>query len=187
LKKSNLQKQGKKQANLIKTSLKTSKPQVFKKNANPQKNKAKFAGKPQGWQHCSARMKQNLILQHFMSAKYINYDVTTLAISGITSMSITNMWRYVFILKVVLNFCHRVISLPSNYEHILSHLSMYSTFHDECKQGIDQQFLIGNRFHVKLCILSPYSNRIYYHTITFCHKFKCAWPYRKFSLRELQL
>jgi len=34
------------------------------------------------------------------------------------------------------------------------------TFHDGCKQGIDQQFLIGNRFHVKLRILSPYSNRI---------------------------
>ena len=29
------------------------------------------------------------------------------------------------------------------------------TFHDGCKQGIDQQILIGNRFHVKLRILSP--------------------------------
>jgi len=33
------------------------------------------------------------------------------------------------------------------------------TFHDGCKQGIDQKILIGNRFHVKLRILSPYSNR----------------------------
>ena len=31
--------------------IKASNPQVFKKNANPQKNKPKFAGKPQGWQH----------------------------------------------------------------------------------------------------------------------------------------
>ena len=28
-------------------------------------------------------------------------------------------------------------------------------FHDGCKQGLDQQFLIGNWFHVKLRILSP--------------------------------
>jgi len=33
----------------IKTSPKTSNPQVFKKTATPQKNKPKFAGKPQGW------------------------------------------------------------------------------------------------------------------------------------------
>jgi len=29
------------------------------------------------------------------------------------------------------------------------------TFHDGCKQGIDQQILIRNRFHVKLRIFSP--------------------------------
>ena len=29
------------------------------------------------------------------------------------------------------------------------------TFHDWCKQGIDQQILIGNRFHEKLPIFSP--------------------------------
>ena len=29
------------------------------------------------------------------------------------------------------------------------------TFHNGYKQGIDQEFLIGNRFHVKLYILSP--------------------------------
>jgi len=37
---------------LIKISSKTSNPQFFKENANPRKNKPKFAGKPQGWQHC---------------------------------------------------------------------------------------------------------------------------------------
>jgi len=36
---------------LIKTSPKTSTPQVLKKNANPRKNKPNVAGKPQGWQH----------------------------------------------------------------------------------------------------------------------------------------
>jgi len=36
---------------LIKTSQKISNPQVFKKPANPQKNKPKFAGKTQDWQH----------------------------------------------------------------------------------------------------------------------------------------
>jgi len=36
----------------IKTSPKTSNPQVSKKTARPQKNKPKFAGKAQGWQHC---------------------------------------------------------------------------------------------------------------------------------------
>ena len=35
----------------IKTSPKTSNPQVFIKNASPLKNKPKFAGKPQGWRH----------------------------------------------------------------------------------------------------------------------------------------
>ena len=29
------------------------------------------------------------------------------------------------------------------------------TFHDGCKQGIDQQIFNSNRFHVKLRILSP--------------------------------
>jgi len=37
---------------LIKTSTKTSHPQVFKKTRNSTKNNPKFAGKPQGWQHC---------------------------------------------------------------------------------------------------------------------------------------
>jgi len=41
---------------LIKTSPKTSYPQVFKKPANAQKNKPKFAGKPQGWQHWDTGM-----------------------------------------------------------------------------------------------------------------------------------
>jgi len=35
----------------IKTSPKTSNPQALKKTATPQKNKPKFAGKLQGWQH----------------------------------------------------------------------------------------------------------------------------------------
>ena len=35
------------------------------------------------------------------------------------------------------------------------HISLFKYFHDGCKQGIDQQILIGNRFHVKLRILSP--------------------------------
>jgi len=37
---------------------------------------------------------------------------------------------------------------------LLNKLKQVCTFHDGCKQGIDQQ-LIGNRFHVKLRILSP--------------------------------
>ena len=46
----------------------------------------------------------------------------------------------------------------SNYEELPWHLLQVQacTSHDGCKQGIDQQiFLIGNRFHVKLRILSP--------------------------------
>ena len=31
------------------------------------------------------------------------------------------------------------------------------TFHDGCKQGIEQQILIGNQFNIQLRILSPYS------------------------------
>jgi len=36
----------------IKTSPKTSNPQVSKKNRKTTKNKPKFAGKTQSWQHC---------------------------------------------------------------------------------------------------------------------------------------
>jgi len=52
-KKSNLQKTSpKNKQNSIETSPKTSNPQVLKKTATPLKNKPKFAGKTQGWQHC---------------------------------------------------------------------------------------------------------------------------------------
>ena len=50
-KQSAVQKSSKNKQILIKTSSKTSNMQVLKKTANPQKNKPKFAGKPQGWQH----------------------------------------------------------------------------------------------------------------------------------------
>jgi len=33
------------------------------------------------------------------------------------------------------------------------------TFHDGCKQGIDQQIFNRKSFHVKLHILGPHSNR----------------------------
>jgi len=50
----NLQKTSPKNKQIsIKTSPKTSNPQVFKKTRNSTKNKAKLAGKLQGWQHCS--------------------------------------------------------------------------------------------------------------------------------------
>ena len=57
--------------------------------------------------------------------------------------------------------CFRGISrLPSAFVFLrwfkLAHTSIQvCTFQDGCKQGIDQQILIGNRFHVKLRILSP--------------------------------
>ena len=38
-------------------------------------------------------------------------------------------------------------------------MTQVCTFRDGCKQGIDQQIFIGNRFHVKLRILSPESQR----------------------------
>ena len=71
------------------------------------------------------------------------------------------------ILKITLkstsvSVCFRGISrLPSAFVFLrwfkLAHISIHiCTFHDGCKQGINQQILIGNRFHVKLRILSPW-------------------------------
>ena len=57
--------------------------------------------------------------------------------------------------------CFRGISrLPSAFVFLrrfkLAHISIQVfTFHDGCKQGIDQQIFNRNRFHVKLPILSP--------------------------------
>jgi len=48
---------------IINTSPKTSNPQVFKKNAYPHKNKPKFAGKPQGWQHWGTALKEVSVFQ----------------------------------------------------------------------------------------------------------------------------
>jgi len=45
----------------IKTSRKTSNPQVFRKTLNSTKNKPKFAGKPQGWQHWSIHTRDDQI------------------------------------------------------------------------------------------------------------------------------
>jgi len=50
-KQSEKQKSAKNKQISVKTSPKTSNPQVFKKTHNFKKNKPKFAGKPQGWQH----------------------------------------------------------------------------------------------------------------------------------------
>jgi len=44
-------KQAQNQANFNQDKPKNKQPPSLKKNANPQKNKPKFAGKPQGWQH----------------------------------------------------------------------------------------------------------------------------------------
>jgi len=49
----NLQKTSPKNKQIsVKTSPKTSNPQVFKKTRNSTKNKPELVGKPQGWQHC---------------------------------------------------------------------------------------------------------------------------------------
>jgi len=47
--------------------IKTSNPQVLKKNRNSTKNKPKFAGKPQGWQHWCKRCLVYVILRSYMS------------------------------------------------------------------------------------------------------------------------
>jgi len=41
------------------------------------------------------------------------------------------------------------------------------TLHDRGKQGLDQKILIGNGFHIKLHMLSPYSNKLRYHHMVF--------------------
>jgi len=46
----------------IKTSRKTSNPQGFKKTLNSTKNKPKFAGKPQGWQHWNIYTRDDRIV-----------------------------------------------------------------------------------------------------------------------------
>jgi len=52
-KQSATQKSAKKQPKFNQNKPKKKQPASLKENANPQKDKPKFAGKPQGWQHCS--------------------------------------------------------------------------------------------------------------------------------------
>jgi len=64
----------KKQTNFNKNKPKNKQPQVFKKNATPQKYKPKIAGNPQGWQHCSvsklgSRAAGNIALQRGADCK----------------------------------------------------------------------------------------------------------------------
>ena len=62
------------------------------------------------------------------------------------------MWQLLWIRAVLSN--HYIMSLIANYYNLFKYvLSMMGV----SKESISK-FLIGNRFHVKLRILSPYSN-----------------------------
>jgi len=67
---------------------------------------------------------------------------------------------------MVFSGCYHVVRGTGGFPHVLCTKLIYnhtlvqvSTLHDVGSKESISKFLKGNRFYVKLCILSPYSNR----------------------------